>query len=105
MSLSGGHEHCRSRWPRPVTGCEWWGQLSRVQKWGFGALGFVVLALLPVYTPSFLNTPGISFDGVLAQFAMVALIAIGSMWLSGKPGCSTWDTSASTLLAHTPVRC
>ena len=65
---------------------EWWGQLSRVQKWGFGALGFVVLALLPVYTLSFLNTPGISFDGVLAQFAMVALIAIGLNVVVGQAG-------------------
>ena len=65
---------------------EWWGQLSRVQKWGFGALGFVVLALLPVYTPSFLNTPGISFDGVMAQFAMVALIAIGLNVVVGQAG-------------------
>lgn len=65
---------------------EWWGRLGRVQKWGFGAMGIVVLALLPVYTPSFLNTPGISFDGVMAQFAMVALIAIGLNVVVGQAG-------------------
>src|SRR5215208_6745100 len=56
---------------------EWWDRLSRVQKWGFGILLFGALALLPLYTPPFLDTPGISFGGTMAQFAMVAIIAIG----------------------------
>ena len=58
----------------------WWAGLSRVQKWGFGVLGFGALALSPLYTPSFLNTPGISFGGVMAQFAMVAIIG----WRSSR---------------------
>jgi len=64
----------------------WWSQLSRVQKWGFGALGFGALALLPLYTPAFLDTPGISFGGVMAQFAMVAIIAIGLNVVVGQAG-------------------
>ena len=65
---------------------EWWSQLGRVQKWGFGALGFGALALLPLYTPAFLDTPGISFGGVMAQFAMVAIIAIGLNVVVGQAG-------------------
>jgi branched-chain amino acid transport system permease protein len=65
---------------------EWWSQLSRIQKWGFGALGFGALALLPLYTPAFLDTPGISFGGVMAQFAMVAIIAIGLNVVVGQAG-------------------
>ena len=65
---------------------EWWSQLSRIQKWGFGALGFGALALLPLYTPAFLDTPGISFGGVMAQFAMVAIIAIGLNVVVGLAG-------------------
>ena len=65
---------------------EGWSQLSRVQKWGFGALGFGALALLPLYTPAFLDTPGISFGGVMAQFAMVAIIAIGLNVVVGQAG-------------------
>ena len=64
----------------------WWAGLSRVQKWGFGVLGFGALALSPLYTPSFLNTPGISFGGVMAQFAMVAIIAIGLNVVVGQAG-------------------
>ncbi len=64
----------------------WWSELTRVQKWGFGVLGFGALALLPLHTPSFLNTPGISFGGTMAQFAMVAIIAIGLNVVVGQAG-------------------
>ena len=50
---------------------QWWDRLSRVQKWGFGVVGFGLLALLPLFPPPFLNTPNISFGGTMAQFAMV----------------------------------
>src|SRR6476620_10053448 len=56
---------------------QWWDRLSRVQKWGFGVIAFGLLALLPLFPPPFLNTPNISFGGTMAQFAMVAIIAIG----------------------------
>jgi len=65
---------------------DWWSQLGRVQKWGFGVLGFGALALLPIYTPAVLDTPGISFGGVMAQFAMVAIIAIGLNVVVGQAG-------------------
>src|SRR3954465_6581667 len=65
---------------------EWWEGLSRVQKWAFGVLLFGALALLPLYTPPFLNTPGISFGGTMAQFAMVAIIAMGLNVVVGQAG-------------------
>lgn len=64
----------------------WWAGLSRVQKWGFGGLAFGALALLPLYTPPFLDTPGISFGGTMAQFAMVAIIAVGLNVVVGQAG-------------------
>jgi branched-chain amino acid transport system permease protein len=64
----------------------WWADLSRVQKWGFGVIGFAVMAILPIYTPPFLDTPGVSFDGVMAQFAMIAIVAIGLNVVVGQAG-------------------
>lgn len=65
---------------------QWWDRLSRVQKWGFGVIGFGLLALLPLFPPPFLNTPNISFGGTMAQFAMVAIIAIGLNVVVGQTG-------------------
>ena len=64
----------------------WWSGLTRVQKWGFGVIGFGALALLPLYTPAFLDTPGISFGGTMAQFAILAIIAIGLNVVVGQAG-------------------
>jgi branched-chain amino acid transport system permease protein len=64
----------------------WWAGLSRVQKWAVGAVGFVLLALLPLFPPPFLDTPGISFGGTMAQFAMIAIIAIGLNVVVGQAG-------------------
>ena len=64
----------------------WWADLGRVQKWAFGVLAFGALALLPLYTPGFLDTPGISFGGTMAQFAMLAIIAIGLNVVVGQAG-------------------
>jgi branched-chain amino acid transport system permease protein len=64
----------------------WWDGLSRVQKWGFGVLGFGLLALMPLFPPPFLTTPNISFGGTMAQFAMVAIIAIGLNVVVGQAG-------------------
>jgi branched-chain amino acid transport system permease protein len=64
----------------------WWVSLTRAQKWVFGGAGFAVMALLPLHTPPLLNTPGISFGGTMAQFAMVALIAIGLNVVVGQAG-------------------
>ena len=64
----------------------WWSQRTRVQKWGFGVLAFGALALLPLFPPPFLDTPGISFGGTMAQFAMVAIIAVGLNVVVGQAG-------------------
>ncbi|MDH6193935.1 branched-chain amino acid transport system permease protein [Mycobacterium frederiksbergense] len=65
---------------------ESWSTLPRVAKWVVGVVGFGLLGLLPLFTPSFLNTPGISFGGTMAQFAMVAIIAIGLNVVVGQAG-------------------
>jgi branched-chain amino acid transport system permease protein len=65
---------------------QWWDEQSRPLKWGFGGILFGVVALLPLYTPGFLDTPGISFGGTMAQFAMVAIIAIGLNVVVGQAG-------------------
>ncbi|MUL45195.1 branched-chain amino acid ABC transporter permease [Mycobacterium sp. CBMA293] len=65
---------------------QWWDQQSRPAKWVVGVVLFGVVALLPLYTPTFLNTPGISFGGTMAQFAMVAIIAIGLNVVVGQAG-------------------
>jgi branched-chain amino acid transport system permease protein len=65
---------------------DWWAGLSRQAKWLVGVAGFAVLALLPLYTPPFVDTPGISFGGTMAQFTMVALIAIGLNVVVGQAG-------------------
>jgi len=44
------------------------------------------LALLPLFPPPFLATTGISFGGTMAQFAMVAIIAIGLNVVVGQAG-------------------
>ena len=76
-----------SAWMAPGDGVRrWWSNLSRVQKWGFGVLGFSALALLPLYPPPLLDTPGISLGGTLAQFAMVAIIAVGLNVVVGQAG-------------------
>lgn len=64
----------------------WWSELGRPAKWIFGALLFLIVGLLPLYTPGFLDTPGISFGGTMAQFAMIAIIAIGLNVVVGQAG-------------------
>ncbi|MDT5231444.1 MAG: branched-chain amino acid transport system permease protein, partial [Mycobacterium sp.] len=65
---------------------DWWSGLSRESKWLVGLVAFALMALLPLYPPPFLDTPGISLGGVMAQFAMVALIAIGLNVVVGQAG-------------------
>ncbi|MHA7664574.1 branched-chain amino acid ABC transporter permease [Mycolicibacterium sp. HS_4_1] len=65
---------------------QWWDQQNRPAKWAVGIVVFTAVALLPLYTPPFLNTPGISFGGTMAQFAMVAIIAIGLNVVVGQAG-------------------
>lgn len=42
---------------------DWWDGLSRAQKWVFGIILFAGVALSPLFTPPFIDTPGISFGG------------------------------------------
>lgn len=64
----------------------WWSGLSRPTQSAFAVPVFVVLAVAAVHPPPFLDTPGTSFSGVMAQFAMYALIAIGLNVVVGQAG-------------------
>ena len=91
MSHRDGANGTPGRWSRrllaPGDGLRaWWSGLSRVQKWGFGVLGFALLALTPLFPPPYFTTTGISFGGTMAQFAMVAIIAIGLNVVVGQAG-------------------
>jgi len=72
-----------TRWAKTM---DWWDGLTRAQKWVFGIVLFAGIALSPLFTPAFLDTPGISFGGTMAQFAMVAIIAIGLNVVVGQAG-------------------
>lgn len=64
----------------------WWNRLSRPAQWGFGVPFIVLIALLPVLKPPLIDTPGTDFGGVMAQFAMYALLAIGLNVVVGQTG-------------------
>ncbi|CAM3058504.1 branched-chain amino acid ABC transporter permease [Skermania piniformis] len=64
----------------------WWSGLSRPTQWLVGVPAIILLALLPVLKPPIIDTPGTSFGGVMAQFAMIALIAIGLNVVVGQAG-------------------
>jgi branched-chain amino acid transport system permease protein len=63
-----------------------WANLGRIPKWFVGMILFALLAALPLATPPFLDTPGISFGATMAQFVMVAIIAIGLNVVVGQAG-------------------
>ena len=63
-----------------------WDTLPRAGKWVVGVIVFGLLALLPLFTPPFLDTPGISFGATMAAFAMIAIIAIGLNVVVGQAG-------------------
>ena len=65
---------------------DWWNGLSRESKWVVGVVALVLVGLFPLFPPPFLNTPGISLGGTMAQFAMTALIAIGLNVVVGSAG-------------------
>ena len=65
---------------------DWWGGLSRPAQWAVGVPAIIALALLPLYPPPVIDTPAVSFGGVMAQFAMFALIAIGLNVVVGQAG-------------------
>lgn len=64
----------------------WWERQSRPAQWGIGVLAFGALALLPVFDPPLIATTATNFGTTMAQFAMVALIAIGLNVVVGQAG-------------------
>ncbi|WP_433679405.1 branched-chain amino acid ABC transporter permease [Nocardia sp. CA-119907] len=64
----------------------WWDGLSRPAQWGVGVPILILLALLPLFPPPLLDTPGYNFGLVMAQVAMYALIAIGLNVVVGQAG-------------------
>ncbi len=63
-----------------------WDTLPRPAQWGFGVPALILLALLPVLRPPVLTTVGTDFGGVMAQFGMYALLAIGLNVVVGQAG-------------------
>lgn len=64
----------------------WWDALPRPTQWGIGVPALVLLAFLPVLRPPVLTTVGTDFGGVMAQFGMYALLAIGLNVVVGSAG-------------------
>ncbi|WP_129339430.1 branched-chain amino acid ABC transporter permease [Cellulomonas endophytica] len=64
----------------------WWDALPRQTQWVAGVVGVLLVALLPVLRPPVLTTVGTDFAGVLAQFGMYALLAIGLNVVVGQTG-------------------
>jgi branched-chain amino acid transport system permease protein len=64
----------------------WWRGLTRPQQWLAGVPVVLLLALLPIFPPPLIETPNQSFPLVLAECAMVALIAIGLNVVVGQAG-------------------
>ncbi len=64
----------------------WWNSLARPAQWGIGVPALVMLAMLPVLRPPVLTTVGTDFGGVMAQFGMYALLAIGLNVVVGQTG-------------------
>ena len=64
----------------------WWDALPRPAQWGVGVPALVLLAFLPVLRPPVLTTVGTDFGGVMAQFGMYALLAIGLNVVVGQAG-------------------
>ncbi|WP_159806889.1 branched-chain amino acid ABC transporter permease [Cellulomonas citrea] len=64
----------------------WWDALARPTQWAVGVPFIVLIALLPIIKPPVLTTVGTDFAGVLAQFGMYALLAIGLNVVVGQAG-------------------
>ena len=64
----------------------WWDAQSRPAQWGIGVPFLLVLALVPILNIPVLTTVGTDFGGVMAQFGMIALIAIGLNVVVGQAG-------------------
>ncbi len=65
---------------------DWWDGLSRPGQWAAGVPLILLLALLPVLPIPLLPTTAVNFGSVMAQVAMLALIAIGLNVVVGQTG-------------------
>lgn len=64
----------------------WWDGLPRGAQWAAGVPIVAVLILITMFPPPLINTPNTSFALVMAQFSMLALIAIGLNVVVGQAG-------------------
>lgn len=64
----------------------WWAGLTRPAQWAIGIPAIIVIALLPVIKPPLITTTAVDFGSMMAQFAMIALIAIGLNVVVGQTG-------------------
>ena len=64
----------------------WWDAQARPTQWALGLPLLIFIALLPILQIPVLTTVGTNFGGVMAQFGMYALIAIGLNVVVGQAG-------------------
>ncbi|GMA23906.1 hypothetical protein GCM10025864_16650 [Luteimicrobium album] len=64
----------------------WWDAQARPTQWLIGVPFIVFIAFLPVLRIPVLTTVGTDFGGVMAQFGMIALVAIGLNVVVGQAG-------------------
>jgi branched-chain amino acid transport system permease protein len=64
----------------------WWNALARPAQWAFGVPFILFLAVLPLLNIPVITTEGTNFGGVMAQFGMIALIAVGLNVVVGQAG-------------------
>lgn len=64
----------------------WWDALPRPTQWLVGVPFVLFMALVPILNIPVLTTVGTNFGGVMAQFGMIALIAIGLNVVVGQAG-------------------
>jgi branched-chain amino acid transport system permease protein len=64
----------------------WWDALARPVQWLIGVPFLLFIAVVPLLNIPVLTTEGTNFGAVMAQFGMVALIAIGLNVVVGQAG-------------------
>ncbi|MBD8078567.1 branched-chain amino acid ABC transporter permease [Cellulosimicrobium arenosum] len=64
----------------------WWDALARPTQWLVGVPFLLFMAAVPLLNIPVLTTQGTDFGGVMAQFGMIALIAIGLNVVVGQAG-------------------
>ena len=64
----------------------WWDALARPTQWAIGLPFILFVAVVPILNLPVITTQGTDFGAVMAQFGMVALIAIGLNVVVGQAG-------------------